>query len=836
MKAVVMAGGFGTRLRPLTYSLPKPMVPMMNKPMMQHIIELLRAHGISEIVATLFYQPEVITNYFGDGSQHRVNIKFIHAEEDYGTAGSVRNAADYLNERFIVISGDVLTDFNLTKALQFHQEKKSHVTLLLTCIANPLQYGVVITDASGNIVRFLEKPSWSEVFSDTINTGIYIIEPEVLQLIPYHEEFDFSNNLFPMMMEKKMRLMGYVADGYWRDVGTLTEYQEAHYDCLSRRVNVEINGTKHQQHFIGEETQIKTSLDNMSGTVVIGNHCIIGEDVHLNNTVIGNNCTIEAGAMISNSVLWDNVTIGRKSELSSDVVASRTKIESQSFIGDAVFIAEDCLIGKQTQLSSNIKLWPKKIVEDGAKLSHSLVWEEKWLRNLFTESRISGISNVEMNPEFGAKLGAAFGASLGIGSTVVTSYDADNVSRMMSRALICGLLSAGCHVNDLRAMPIPLVRHELATGTQQAGFHVRKSPRDSKQTDIIFFEQGGKDLSTKKTKKIERNFFGEDFLRASADEVGTINFPERTTESYRAQFLRYIDEEFIQKEKMKIVIDYANGVASSIFPHILGALQCDVVALNAYLDSRKFTRSTKEFHDSVENIAHIVTSLHYDIGCIIDAGAEKISIIDERGNYILPERLLTLVTKLFLQVYPNTASIAVPVASSSEVDMIASAYNTRVKKTRNTHLAMMETAGENDVAFVGGTRGGFIFTEYFFAVDGMFSFAKILELLAKTHQRLGDVDNSTVRLFQSYRSLECSLDCKGKLLRYLIQETEHCQRELIDGVRIMFSQNNAPGKNIVILPDKEESIFHLYSEAETQHEAHQLAEEYQKKMLRWRTM
>ncbi|MBM4166927.1 MAG: nucleotidyltransferase [Ignavibacteria bacterium] len=836
MKAVVMAGGFGTRLRPLTYSLPKPMVPMMNKPMMQHIIELLRAHGITDIVATLFYQPEIIANYFGDGSQHQVTMKFICAEEDYGTAGSVRNAAGYLNDRFIVISGDVLTDFNLSKAIQFHQENKSHVTLLLTRKSNPLQYGVVITDTNGNIVRFLEKPSWSEVFSDTINTGIYIIEPEVLQLIPYHEEFDFSNNLFPLMMEKKMRLMGYVAEGYWRDVGTLTEYQEAHYDCLSQRVNVELSGTKQQRHFIGKETQVKTSFDNFSGTVVLGNNCVIGEDVRLSNTVIGNNCTIEAGTVISNSVLWDNVTIGRKCELSSDVVASRTKIEMQSFIGDSVFIAEDCFLGKQTQLSSNIKLWPKKIVEDGAKLSHSLVWEEKWLRDLFTESRISGISNVEMNPEFGAKLGAAFGASLGIGSSVVTSYDADNVSRMMSRSLICGLLSAGCHVNDLRAMPIPLVRHELATGTQKAGFHVRKSPRDFRQTDIIFFEQGGKDLSTKKTKKIERNFFGEDFLRASADEVGTINFPERTTESYRAQFLSSIDEEFIQKEKMKIVIDYANGVASSIFPNILGALQCEVVALNAYLDSQKFTRSSKEFQDSVDNVANIVTSLHYDIGCIIDAGAEKISIIDELGNYISPERLLTLVTKLFLQVYPNTTYIAVPVASSAEIDLVALEYGTRVKKTRNTHLAMMESACEQNVAFVGGTRGGFIFTDYFFAVDGMFSFAKILELLAKTHQRLGEVDSNTVKLYQSYRSLDCSLDYKGKLLRYLMQETEHCQRELIDGVRILFSQNNTPGKNIVILPDKEESVFHLYSEAETQHEANQLVEEYQKKMLRWRTM
>ena len=185
MKAVIMSGGFGTRLRPLTCNIPKPMVPMMNKPMMQHIVDLLKKHGITEIVSTLFYQPDIITGYFGDGAKFGIKMQYRKAEADYGTAGSVRNAADFLDERFIIISGDVLTDFDLTKAIQFHEEKKAKATLVLTRATNPLAFGVVITDSSGKITRFLEKPSWGEVFSDTINPGIYIIDPEVLKLIPY---------------------------------------------------------------------------------------------------------------------------------------------------------------------------------------------------------------------------------------------------------------------------------------------------------------------------------------------------------------------------------------------------------------------------------------------------------------------------------------------------------------------------------------------------------------------------------------------------------------------------------------------------------------------------
>ncbi|MCI0706720.1 MAG: nucleotidyltransferase family protein, partial [Ignavibacteriae bacterium] len=191
MKAVIMAGGFGTRLRPLTCNIPKPMVPMANKPMMEHIVALLKKHGITEHIATLYYQPEIISNYFGDGSDFGVKLQYRKAEADFGTAGSVRNAKDFLDQKFLVISGDVLTDFDLTAAIKFHESKKALATIVLTRVANPLQFGVVIARDDGKITRFLEKPSWGEVFSDTINTGIYIFEPEVLDFIPKGEEFDF---------------------------------------------------------------------------------------------------------------------------------------------------------------------------------------------------------------------------------------------------------------------------------------------------------------------------------------------------------------------------------------------------------------------------------------------------------------------------------------------------------------------------------------------------------------------------------------------------------------------------------------------------------------------
>ncbi len=831
MKAVIMAGGFGTRLRPLTMNIPKPMVPMMNKPMMHHIVELLKRHGITDIIALLYHQPDIIISYFGDGSRFDTTMKYVRAEADYGTAGAVRNAAAFLDERFIIISGDVLTDFNLSKAINFHVERKAKATVVLTRAKNPLPFGVVITSNDGKITRFLEKPSWGEVFSDTINTGIYILEPEVLELVPYQHESDFSKNLFPLLLQEDLGLYGYIAEGYWRDIGNLNEYQEAHLDCLAGKVDIILDGIQQGSTYVGSHTVLKTAASNLEGTVVIGQHCEIGSDVKLANSVIGSNCLIASGAVIRNSIIWDGVRIGRGVELESDVVGSDCIIGEGAAIAENVFIGDQCMLGKGSKLLSNIKLWPQKVVEDGAVVSTSIVWGDKWLRELFTDARISGLSNIEMNPEFGAKLGTALGAFVGAGNTVVSSRDADNVSRMIKRALTCGLMSAGVIINDLQTTPIPIVRHELRNGKQTAGIHVRKSPYDKRFTDIIFFDGDGKDLPVGRTKAIERLFFGEDFARAKYDSVGSIYFPGRTNEIYRERFLSCLNVDAISKAGFRIVIDYSNGVASTIFPNILGSLSCQVVSLNAYLEPTKLNRSKDEVDFAYNRLSQIVTSIKYDVGFMIDAGVEKIRVTDEKGHHFDNNRLLTLVTSLVLEAYPHIRKIAVPVVATAEVDIVAKEHGVQVLRTKNSHAAMMDAVKEKDVGFVGGTKGGFIFPEFLFACDGMFGLAKILELLALTGKRLSELENAMPKLHQLERDVHCPWDAKGRVMRNAVKtlETEHHQ--LIDGIRILVDDIDW----VLLLPDKERAVFHIYAEAEEQSRAEQLLNEYEEKVIMWRT-
>ncbi len=833
MKAVIMAGGFGTRLRPLTCNTPKPMAPVMNKPLMHHIVELLKKHGVTDMLATLFYSPDVITNYFTDGSRLGVKMSYVKADADYGTAGSVRNATKGFDERVLVISGDILTDFDLSAAIRFHEEKNAKATIVLTHATNPLAFGVVITREDGKITRFLEKPSWGEVFSDTINTGIYILEPDVLEMVPYREEFDFSKNLFPHLLRNDLGLYGYIADGYWRDIGNLNEYQDAHLDALRHVVAVNIPGKNDDGLIYGEGCSFQREKLTVSGTVVLGKNVTLGDDVKLSNCVIGDNCVIGPGSALRNVVLWNDIVIGHSAELSSDVVCSRCSIGEKAIVSENVFIGDACWIGRKAQLSSNIKLWPEKVVEEGAILTRSLVWEDKWLRELFTDARVSGLSNIEMNPEFGAKLGAAYGAYIGEGKTVVTCRDSDNVSRMMNRALICGLISAGVNTFDLRAMSVPLLRHELSSGKEAGGVHVRRSPFDKNQTDIIFFDANGKDLPTGKTKNIERLFFGEDFPRASREKVGNILFPERTTESYREKFLSSINIDAINKRKFNVVLDYSNGVASTIFPLILGSFDCQVIATNAHLDPKRLTRDQYEFDNSIKQLSHIVTSLKYDIGCLIDAGGEKIFVVNENGEVIHSDRLLTIIAELFLLTSTNVTAIAVPITSSGDIDAIAAARAVKVLKTRDSHLAMMEMATSKTVQFVGGNKGGFIFTDFFFATDAMYSFAKILEMMAVSGKRLGEIDAALPHMIMAKRNVNCSWEHKGKVMRNIMRDSEGKQRDLVDGVKVHLDQNGTK-TSVLLLPDKERPLFHINAEAFDKTSADHLANQYERKVIQWR--
>lgn len=342
-------------------------------------------------------------------------------------------------------------------------------------------------------------------------------------------------------------------------------------------------------------------------------------------------------------------------------------------------------------------------------------------------------------------------------------------------------------------------------------------------------------MPSNKTKAVERLFFGEDFPRASYKSVGGISFPERAQESYIEKFLSTINTAAISQARFRLVIDYSNGIASTIFPNILGSLQCQALALNAYLDPKKLTRDKAEFDAAVEQLSHIVTSLNYDIGFLIDAGAEKIFVVDEKGNFIENDRLLTLITSLYLAVNPETKKIAVPISASAEIDLIVERKGVEVVKTRDSHLSLMEASNSKDVQFIGGTKGGFIFPDFLFASDGMYSVAKILEMMALAGKRFGALDKEVPALHLMKRSVYCPWDRKGKVMRHMMHDTEGMHRILVDGIKIIF-ESDAASTSVLLRPDKSEPLFHVSAESTVKDTALSLLNKYEAKILNWRDM
>jgi len=824
MQSVIMAGGFGTRLQPLTYQRPKPMVPVAGVPMMEHIVRLLVKYGFDDAISLLYYHGNLINDYFGDGAPWNIRINYKSAQSDLGTAGSVRNASDLINSSFIVISADVLTDFDLKKAIEFHKDREALATIVLTRHPTPLQFGIVILDEDRRITRFLEKPAWGQVFSDTINTGIYILEPEILEMIPKGELFDFSMNLFPKILSSGKGLFGYIADGYWRDVGNLREYRRANEDALWERVKLHFPGKSVKaddaEVWIDDGVEYEDSV-KFEGRVLLGKGVKIYSNAYISNSVLGENTVVYPSANIEKSVIWENVEIGSGAYISDSTIASQVKIDRDVTIQEHSVIADGCSIGKSAIISAGVKLWPGKTVEDKAVVTESLIFTDRVGGELFADSRISGVINWEISPEFTSRVGAALGASISKSANIiVVSRDADRASQITARSLSCGVMSAGIDVEDLGLVPIPLVRQQLMRNPRNAGVHIRKSPHDNKMQDMIFLSGDGTDLPTKTCRKIEQLLMRENIPRAEYTDLGRLSRPQGLREWYRQKVFEHIDKSIISERKFKIVIDYEFGAAAQVLPPIIERFDAEVVELNAYVNPNHLTKTRDEREAAFKQLSKIVRTLGATMGFAIDPTAERITLIDELGNIYRDNQLLYIICKLYLsQNMPK--SIAVPISATMGVNVIAREHGVNVIRTRNDHLSMMEAA-HNGIEFVGGTRGGFIFQEFGFACDGMFAVMKTLELLANDGRLLSEIAESMPNFVRLESEVHCPWHAKGRVMRSLIEKSEELPREIIDGVRIIKSDSW-----VLILPDVERPVFHLLAEGKTGDSASQLLVKYE---------
>jgi mannose-1-phosphate guanylyltransferase/phosphomannomutase len=822
VKAVVMAGGEGTRLRPLTSNQPKPMVPIVGKPCMEHIVELLKEHGFDDIVVTLAFMPQAIRGYFGAGESQGVSIRYSVEESPMGTAGSVKLAEGVLDEPFLVISGDALCDIDLGALVRFHREKEALVTIGLKSVDNPLEFGIVVTDDEGRIERFLEKPSWGQVFTDTINTGIYVLDPEALRHVPEGQPFDFSKELFPLLLEMGRPLYGYIADGYWQDIGNLDQFRQANFDALDEKVALNVAGIKLRGNvWVGEGVEL-ADLESVEGPAFIGNYCRIAPQASVGPySVLSPSVTLREHARTTRSLVDSSTYLGRSALVEGAIIGKSCDVRPHARLQEGVAVGDSCTIGEQSVVMPGVRIYPFKEVEAGALVDRNLIWESRLASRLFGRDSVSGLVNVDLTPETALRVGIALGTALKRGVRVVTSRDGAPASRLLKRAVVSGITSTGVGVADLHVMPAAVNRHFLKSEGLGAGVHVRPSTADPEIMQIEFFEPPGIQATPEFLKEIEKHFQRQEFRRAAHDEVGQIYTPTRAAETYADDLLRTLDIDGIKSRGFRIVVDFAHSAASIILPVVLGPLGVEAIAAHPYggeltVDSNEGVRET------LGDAKRLVSAVGADFGVVFDRSGERIYLVDEQAHEVPVEQELLLFLSL-LASDGKSGTLALPVTVTSLAEPLVKGSKLEVTRTPASLSALTRASADNGVVFAGSVGGGFVFPEFLPAYDGVASLCNLLQLLAPVDRPVSELVSGLPQSTVVHRQVRCPWARKGAVMRVLTERMKGKKVDTLDGIKVFEDRGWAQ-----VLPDPDEPLVHVYAEGKSPEDTATLEEEFLK--------
>ncbi len=783
MKAVVMAGGEGSRLRPLTSNMPKPLVPVAGRPIMEHILLHLRRHQLRDVVTTVQYLGASIRNYFGDGSDQGVALTYSVEDSPLGTAGSVMLARQQLNETFVVVSGDSLTDIDLGAAVRFHRERKAIATIVLKPVPNPLEYGVVVVDEGGAVQRFIEKPSWGEVISDLANTGIYILDPAVFDFFRPGEVTDWSGDVFPKLLKEGEHVFGWIADGYWEDVGSHAAYVKANFDCLLGKVKVQLPGDR-----VGDALWIHPDAEisggaRVDGPALVGAGAKVRDGAWVNGpAVIGAYSTIDSGVKISNSIVWDHSYIGLNSRLRGSVVCRSVTIKNGCMLEEGSVIGSDVTIGAVSSYGLN------------------------------------GLINIEITPEFASRLGAAIGALTPKGTDIAVSRDYTRSARMIGRALMSGMISSGTNVIDLSVLPAPVCRY-WARHNHISAVQVQTSPVDPRSADIRIFDDLGLDIDKRSERKLEGLFFREDIRRVSHYEMGRITRRDQQTERYLADLIGKLDLEAVRGAAFKVVIDYNNGASAMVLPEILRELNCSVIPLDAAPAEIVMEQDDATFQAHLQEMGVITAAVKAKLGVFIDAPGERCFIVDENGHLFTHDEAFAVLTRLALTGKPGM--VLGPASSSLAFSMIADELGSRFVPTKLTPGAVLRAAQHTETVLASDGLGGYCWPDFAASFDSIFTIARVLELLASTGTSLGTLRARIPQVTHRIAVEFCPWEVKGRVMRTMMERHLKDRVDLTDGVKVFVDDGW-----VLVAPDADRPEYYVIASTMDPVHADRLVAEY----------
>jgi mannose-1-phosphate guanylyltransferase/phosphomannomutase len=826
LKAVIMAGGEGARLRPLTCDRPKPMVPICDRPMMEYITDLLVSHELRDLAVTLQYLPEKIKDHFGERSDQGANFTYFLEEEPLGTAGSVKNASSFLDETFLVISGDCLTDINLTEAIEFHRRKGTLVTIVLTPQENPLEYGVVMVDDEGRITRFLEKPTWGEVFSDTVNTGIYILEPEVLDYIPAGKKFDFSKDLFPLLMEKGHTLFGCVLPGYWCDIGNLEQYRYAHYDILDKKINIKLPAVEEEpgiwiadEVYINADTRLIPPYYIGQGTyigskTVVGEYAVLGAYNHLEKV------------SIKRGITWSKVSLEKNVTIRGGILASDVRLESAASVYEGVVIGDSSIIESKATLKPGVRVWPCKRVESGALVNNNLIWGNQFRRSLFGADGVRGEINGDLSLENALRMGSAFAFMLGGEVPVVIGGDAWEPSQLLKKSLIVGLLAGGAEVLDIGDTIAPAVRVGIPGLGAGGGIFVHSCSSNYGYSAIRFFDREGLNLLHGDERKLEQIFLRDDFPRARKDKLGISKTIEDFNEIYKRMVFNGLSIESIKEANLSVLMAFPPPHLQKILVPMLQELNCNLVIL--YPPGRTKLACWKEddFAVNKNDISRSIIRDEIDLGFWITPEGESMILFDEEGREISGEVYQALLSLLILQSKEKSMLVQ-PISASWIHEELARKNKGKVLRSKTFPRHFQEKIREMCNSICSMENDGGYMPANFMQIDAVTALLKLLESLARGGKSLSTFIKEIPGINMRQKEIPCPWGQKGRVMRRLIQEGPGSAErvEMIDGLKFYYPDGWA-----LVLPDPERPSYRIYGEGFTEEIAESLTDLFAEKV------
>ncbi|MCL2057004.1 MAG: sugar phosphate nucleotidyltransferase [Oscillospiraceae bacterium] len=658
MKAIIMAGGEGTRLRPLTCDIPKPMARLCGRPTLEYILDLLERHGFTEAAVTVRYLPHLISSHFPDGRYGGLRLSFVEEDKPLGTAGSVKNA--WGGGDVLVISGDAMCDFDLGAAVRFHRERGAAATILAKQVGDPREYGLIDCHDDGRINAFIEKPAFSQAVSDLANTGIYLLSSETLSMIPDGESYDFAKDLFPKLLAEGKALFCKEDSGYWCDIGDLDTYIQCQRDMLSGKVDCRIHGVRDFEGnvFAGEKPPRSCRITAPS---YIGRDVTFEENVTVEQSVIDDGCYIGEDVRVTGSIVLAGAYLSHRAKLTGSLVCAGASVKTGAMLFEGSTIGSGAVIGERCMINPGVKIWNGKTAAAGEIVTeHRKISDPQ--RSFFTEDGISGEVGVELTPEFMARLGCAIG-SVKPDARIAVGGSAHSGISVLKDALCAGIQSTGARVMDFGESFRARFEYDMAFSSSVLGVFISGGTK----CGIRMFGKGGLPAERDIERGIEILLSRGEFIRCPGDRLGDRVVMTGMDGLYKAQLLRFAI-------------------------HGLGGLSAQVRSRSMYAQNT-------------------LRDVLYRLGCDVESGftlelssqGDKVRLLDDKAGYIPHHKILAWCA---IRRMERGEDVALPFDAPRFLDEVAARHGVKLHRYYDCPADSSDQTARKIAAFQMWSRDG----------------------------------------------------------------------------------------------------------------------------------